>query len=148
METIDEIYHIIKSKGDRLTNQKKIILEVLFENTDRVLSVGAIIERLPKEENIDDATVYRNIQRFGELNIVESFVDDAGVSHYVVSCHSGHHHHMICASCGKIFEIPCMNHFWQKCAIENGFEESYHKLEVYGKCSECKIQPPSLTKKI
>ncbi len=139
MKTLDEIYDILKSRGDRLTYQKKQILSTLFENMDRVLSVGEIIAKLPDDKSIDDATVYRNIQRFAELNIVESFVDESGVSRYVLSCHSGHHHHMICTSCGRIFEIPCMNHFWNECAKDNGFEESYHKLEVYGKCSECKI---------
>jgi Fe2+ or Zn2+ uptake regulation protein len=135
----NEILSLIKSKGDRLTKQKKNILNVLFDNQDRVLSVGDIIKKLPDKESMDDATVYRNIQRLMELEVLESFVDDTGINRYVISCHKGHHHHMICISCGKIFEIPCQNSYWDKCALDNGFKEIYHKLEVYGMCNDCKM---------
>jgi Fe2+ or Zn2+ uptake regulation protein len=33
--------------------------------------------------------------------------------------------------------FPCSNHYWEKYAKQNGFAETHHKLEVYGRCANC-----------
>jgi len=105
---------------------------------DRMLSVNDIIKKIPDGKNVDNATVYRNVQRLTDLRILESMIDDKGISRYVISRGSAHHHHLICVSCGKILNIPCKNNYWNQYAEDNNFNEMYHKLEVYGTCENCK----------
>ena len=138
MDIKDNIYDILREKGDRLTRQKKDIISVLLANMDRMLSVGDMVGCLVDGKNVDEATVYRNVLRLAELGILETMVDDKGINRYIIEHGSRHHHHMICISCGKVLKIPCKNNYWNAYAKENNFEEMYHKLEVYGICEQCK----------
>ncbi|MFH1879817.1 MAG: transcriptional repressor, partial [Bacillota bacterium] len=76
------------------------------------------------------------IQKFMDCGILESMNDEQGVNRYTVF-EGEHHHYLICTECGKIIKIPCNNHFWKSHALENCFQETHHKLEVYGKCAAC-----------
>jgi len=138
MDEIKDIYALLRKNGERITQQKKMILSVLLDNTTKMLSVNEILKEMPKDANVDNATVYRNVQRLSDLGVIETIIDEKGISRYVISCNNMHHHHLICISCGKILSIPCQNNYWDKYAKEINFEESYHKLEIYGKCEDCK----------
>ncbi|MBN1776699.1 MAG: transcriptional repressor [Clostridiales bacterium] len=131
-----KVYVMLRAKGLRMTSPKKRILDVFLNNQDRMLSVADIAALLEGSAAIDNATVYRNIQKFTELGILESFNDEQGVNRYTVF-EQEHHHYLICTGCGKIIKIPCVKCFWQTQALKNDFQETHHKLEVYGKCAEC-----------
>ena len=137
MEDHAKIYAMLRAKGFRITSQKKKILDVFLGNPDRMLSVHDICLLLPEDTSIDNATVYRNVQKFLDFGILESMIDEQGVNRYTVY-EQDHHHYLICTECGKIIKIPCEGHFWKTQARENNFQETHHKLEVYGKCAECK----------
>ena len=137
MDVTKDIYDLLKSKGKRVTKQKQTLLSILFANMDRMLSVNEISRLIPDEENMDNATIYRNINSLTGLGILENIVDEKGIARYVIDAVGEHHHHMICISCGKIFPIPCKDIYWAQYAKENNFQETYHKLEVYGKCEKC-----------
>ena len=130
------IYTMLRAKGCRITSQKKQILDVLLENRDRMLSVSDVYSLLPEGSSMDNATVYRNIQKFLDVGILESMNDEQGVNRYTI-CENEHHHFLICTECGKIIKIPCEGHFWKTHTQENHFHETHHRLEVYGKCAEC-----------
>ena len=136
MDMKASVYDMLRKKGYRVTRQKKAILDILFNNAERMLSVSEIEALILKECDIDNATVYRNVQGFLKLGILESMIDSNGVSRYTI-CDSAHHHHLICTECGKIIKFHCNNQFWEDFAKEKSFKESYHKLEVYGKCLDC-----------
>ncbi len=138
MDKKEEIYNLLRNSGKRLTQQKKSILIILLGNMDRMLSVNDIINKIPEEKNIDNATVYRNVQDLAQLGILEAMIDDKGINRFVINQEGSHHHHLICVTCGKIFKIPCKNNYWSQYAKDENFEEIYHKLEVYGKCKKCK----------
>ncbi len=131
-----KIYAMLRAKGLRITSQKKQILDVFLENPNRMLSVHDVYTLLPNEMSVDNATVYRNVQKFLDFGILEAMNDEQGVNRYTVY-EGDHHHYLICTECGKIIKIPCVSHFWQTQAKENRFVETHHKLEVYGKCADC-----------
>ena len=135
MEEKTRIYAMLRAKGFRVTAQKKMILDVFFDNTDRMLSISDVCKLFPENVSIDNATVYRNIQKFLSFGILEAMNDDSGINRYTI-CEKHHHHYLICTECGRIVRFPCSN-YWDIYAKDNDFKETYHKLEVYGKCSEC-----------
>ncbi len=136
MEQKSELYDSLRKKGLRITLPKRMILDIFLANQDRMISVGDVHGLLCEDSGIDNATVYRNIQKFLDLGILESMIDDRGVNRYTI-CEKQHHHYLICTECGRIIKFPCANHYWDGYAAENHFQETHHKLEVYGKCSEC-----------
>ena len=132
----DAIYQILRKRGKRVTAQKRAILDILLAHTDRMLSVVDIKAKIPADIAIDDATIYRNVQSYEELGILESMMDSNGQSRYII-CDSDPHHHMICTECGKIINFPCTDACWQHFIHKQNFVESYHKIEVYGVCEDC-----------
>ncbi len=136
MNHSNELYALLRQKGFRITAPKRQLLEIFFSNQDRMLSVSDVFHLLPEGSGTDNATVYRNIQKFCELGVLESMIDDRGVSRYTIQ-EKEHHHFLICTRCGRIIRFPCTTHYWAKFASTANFQETTHKLEVYGICSEC-----------
>ena len=136
MSDNEKIYSKLREKGCRLTLQTRAILDVFLVNKDRMLSVADVCNLLPQDASIDNATVYRNIQKFLDLGIVESMNDEHGINRFTL-CEREHHHYLICTQCGSISRFPCSNHYWEKYAKRSGFAETHHKLEVYGRCAQC-----------
>ena len=132
-----KIYAMLRAKGFRITVQKKIILDIFLANQDRMLSVNDVYNILPENISIDNATIYRNIQKFLGFGILETMNDDHGINRYTI-CEKEHHHYLICTECGRIIKFPCTNNYWEKYAVKNHFKETHHKLEVYGKCDKCR----------
>jgi Fur family ferric uptake transcriptional regulator len=137
MDDIEEIFDTLRKKGLRVTAQKKMILDIFLANQDRMLSVGDVFSMLPDGSGIDNTTVYRNIQKFLSLGLLESMIDDRGISRYTV-CQKEQHHYFICTECGRITKFPCADHYWADYAAQSDFQETRHKLEVYGKCAACR----------
>lgn len=140
MTDTTNVYAMLRAKGLRMTEAKKQILDVFLNNQDRMLSIADVTALLPRNASIDNATVYRNIQKFMDVGVLESFNDEQGVNRYTVF-EQGHHHYLICTGCGRIIRIPCTKGFWKTHAKENNFMETHHKLEVYGKCASCAVHP-------
>lgn len=136
MDRKTEICALLREKGHRITRQKKVILDVFFDNPKKMLSVCDICTLIPAGEHMDNATLYRNLQQFARLGILESMVDNEGLTRYSI-CDSAHHHHFICTGCGRIIPFPCNDHFWKPYAEENDFHETFHRIEIYGKCADC-----------
>lgn len=136
MEKLSSMEKLIRKRGQRMTTQKRALLTVFLQQEGKMLSVTDIKRFLPDTMEMDSATIYRNAQNFKNLGLLESMVDVQGITRYTVFDGS-HHHHLVCISCGRIINFPCNNPFWQQLAEKNHFKETYHRIEVFGLCSEC-----------
>lgn len=137
MDLEKRIISQIKDANQRMTKQKEKMLALLIENKDRMMNVQEIINRISESDKMDDATIYRNLNSFVMLGILEQTMDNNGVFCYKIECEQGHHHHLICISCGKVINIPCDHEYFSRIAKEHNFLESFHTIEVYGKCGQC-----------
>lgn len=84
------------------------------------------------------ATVYRTLQAMasaGEVDVLRTA--DGQVAYRI--CSPGHHHHLICRSCGRTVEIlmPGLEQLIAGMAADHGFAEVGHELEFFGRCSAC-----------
>lgn len=130
----------LKTGGYKVTQQRKVILEVLSLNDSTMLSVEDIIEQSKKIYNkINMSTVYRNLEILEELGLLCIVSGDDGVTLYKLISSTEHHHHMVCKNCGKTESIEfCPLDMFQKISKEKNFDLTDHKLELYGYCSNCK----------
>jgi Fur family ferric uptake transcriptional regulator len=90
------------------------------------------------------ATVYRALQGMvedGEVDVLRSADDGEAVYR---RCSTGHHHHLVCRSCGLATEVEGAEaeRWAQAVAAEHGFTEVSHVLEVFGTCAACSARPP------
>jgi len=91
------------------------------------------------------ATVYRALQGMvedGEVDVLRSADDGEAVYR---RCSTGHHHHLVCRSCGLATEVEgaAAERWAQAVAAEHGFTDVSHVLEVYGTCAVCTAQQRS-----
>ena len=89
-------------------------------------------------ENVGLTTVYRTLQALAELGEVDTLRTADGESVYR-RCSDGHHHHLVCRTCGRAVEVagPAVERWADKVAVEHGFTEVSHTVEIFGLCPDC-----------
>lgn len=137
-----EIKEKLHEEGYKFTRQREAIFDVMVDNLDKHLSCDDIFD-IVKVENSDIgiATVYRTLQLFEKISVVQRVDFDDGFSRYELCMGSaGHnHHHLICVKCGKVMEVKLDLLETLEDEIEkNGqFKILDHNVKFYGHCSDC-----------
>jgi Fur family ferric uptake transcriptional regulator len=121
------------SKGVRLTDQRKVIAEVMSASNDHP-DVDELHKRVNKiDKKISIATVYRTVKLFEESGIVEKHDFKGGKARYEESPEE-HHDHLIDINSGEIIEFVDkeIEILQNKVAKKLGYKLVDHKLELYG----------------
>jgi Fur family transcriptional regulator, ferric uptake regulator len=89
-------------------------------------------------ERVGLTTVYRTLQAMaddGEVDVMRP----PGGEHLYRRCSQGHHHHLVCRSCGSTVEVlgPAVETWADKVAAEQGYIDVSHTLEIFGTCPRC-----------
>tara|TARA_B110000444_G_C18475424_1_gene426707 strand:- start:22 stop:429 length:408 start_codon:yes stop_codon:yes gene_type:complete len=122
-----------KTKGVRLTDQRKIIAKVMSSSTDHP-DVDELHKRTNKiDKKISIATVYRTVKLFEESGIVEKHDFKGGKARYEEAPEE-HHDHLIDINSGEIIEFVDteIEKLQDKVAQKLGYKLVDHKLELYG----------------
>jgi len=122
-----------KSKGVRLTDQRKIIADVMSHSNDHP-DVDELHKRVNKvDKKISIATVYRTVKLFEESGIVEKHDFKGGKARYEEAPEE-HHDHLIDINSGAIIEFVDteIEILQNKVAEKLGYKLVDHKLELYG----------------
>ena len=122
-----------KIKGVRLTDQRRVIAEVM-SNSDDHPDVDEMHKRVNKiDKKISIATVYRTVKLFEEFGIVEKHEFKGGKARYEESPEE-HHDHLIDINSGEIIEFvdKDIEILQSKVADKLGYKLVDHKLELYG----------------
>ena len=122
-----------KIKGVRLTDQRKIIAEVMSNSINHpdVDELHKKVNQIDKKISI--ATVYRTVKLFEESGIVEKHDFKGGKARYEQSPDE-HHDHLIDINTGEIIEFvdKDIEILQNKVAQRLGYKLVDHKLELYG----------------
>ncbi len=100
-----------------------------------------IEELVATAPDVGRATVFRTVKLLQETEVICRMVLEDGGVRYELS-RGGHHHHLICNSCGAISEFsdPALDVLIQATAATRRFALEGHSLELYGRCDAC---PPA-----
>jgi Fur family ferric uptake transcriptional regulator len=127
----------------RPTRQRQIVADALAE-LETFCSAQEIHALLAERgENVGLATVYRTLQLFAESGNLDALRGDDGETRYR-QCSSGHHHHLVCRSCGRTVEVegPTVERWADRVSAEHGFSQVSHQLEIFGTCATCQRRSP------
>ena len=122
----------LRESGIRLTGPRLIIAKILSGARDHP-DVDELHKRVKKiEPRISLATLYRTLQLFEKLGIVEKHSFGSARAHYESGMHR-HHDHFINVKSGKVIEFssPEIEALQAKLAAKHGFRIVSHKLEIY-----------------
>jgi Fur family transcriptional regulator, ferric uptake regulator len=126
----------------RNTKQKDAVRHALSETTGFVSAQDLHLVLRNHGSTVGLATVYRalaDLAGAGEADSIQA-TSAAGTAETLFrACGQTHHHHLICNDCGKTVEIAAatVEKWAEAIAAENGFTESSHTIEIYGRCADC-----------
>lgn len=142
---IKEFEEKLKDRELKMTPQRRATLNVFLENPSKHLSTEEIYS-LVKEKfpDIGIATVYRTLQLFDENDIIKKLNFGDGCFRYELSQEEDKHshHHLMCLSCGRVFEFDedLLDDLEREIEKRNNFEIVDHVVKFIGYCSECKTK--------
>lgn len=124
----------VRSKGLRLTGQRKLIAQVLAHAHDHP-DVSELHRRVARQDDrVSLATVYRTMRRFEELGIIERHEFRDGRARYEPAA-KRHHDHLIDVDTGSVIEFRSeeIERLQAFVAQELGYDLVGHRLELYGR---------------
>ena len=129
----------LKKAGLKATLPRLKILGILEEAKDRHLAAEDVYKALlDAGEEVGVATVYRVLTQFEDAGLVvrHNFGERAV---YELN-QGGHHDHMVCVKCGKVFEFldTEIEERQLRVAKQAGFVIEDHTLYMYGMCQGMK----------
>ena len=129
----------LAAKGLKSTRQREEILEEFLDDGSHQSAEELYLRLRRKNPRIGYATVYRTLKLFEECGIAEPRQFGDGQTRYE-SSFDEHHDHLICTVCGKIveFENNEIEALQLKVAGEHGFVIDRHRLNLYGRCRDCR----------
>jgi len=136
---VKKSYKELNSSGLRVTGQRAIILDIIHRG-GRHLDADEIYRRARKKEpRISLSTVYRTLQKFKDLGLVDAFYFDEDHHHYEAK-NASEHHHLMCLGCGSIieFEYDLINSIRREVPEVADFDIKRTELQVTGYCSSCR----------
>ena len=129
----DTIIERCEAKGLRLTEQRRVIAEVLQGSEDHP-DVDALYARaVAQDPGISIATVYRTVKLFEEAGILEKHEFGDGRARYE-DADRDHHDHLIDMTTGEVIEFvdPEIEALQERIAARLGYRLKGHRLELYG----------------
>jgi len=120
----------------RLTRQRQAVLDVIGAERAAFTAVDVYDAARVQEPNLGLATVYRTIDLLRRTGSIRPLAG-AGRPAYV-RCHPGHHHHLVCVSCGSVQETElCTAPPAEELQRRYGFAAEAHEVDYYGVCARC-----------
>ncbi|MBI4331570.1 MAG: transcriptional repressor [Chloroflexi bacterium] len=128
----------LKQHGYRQTPQRSLILEAIERAGGHISAEEIYATVQAKFPEVNMSTVYRTVELLKKLGLVtETDLGEGRVRyHFGIK---GHHHHLICQGCGKIYELRETHLTPLRRALfeEYGFEADLRHLAIFGFCREC-----------
>ena len=125
--------------GLRATNQRALLLEVIRHGEGH-LDANEIYRRAHETQpRISLSTVYRSLQAFKKLGLVEEVHFDETHHHYEVKP-SSEHYHLVCLGCGRVIEFhyPLSRYVKRNVAETKDFEIVSTEIRMTGYCPRCR----------
>jgi Fe2+ or Zn2+ uptake regulation protein len=138
----DEIARRLAGDDQRYTRLRRALVETLAAS-GRPLTIPEILAATP---NLPQSSAYRNVTTLMDAGVVRRVAgtDDHG-RFELAEGFSGHHHHLVCATCGKVDDIRAsprleraLAEATRAAADEQGYDVIEHRFDLVGVCPDCR----------
>lgn len=135
---VDKLIEKLKRNGYSVTTARQAVFEALIEREP--MSMQQLISAVPL---IDRASVYRTIELFSKLGIIEKLTIGWKYKLELSDDFQHHHHHLTCKTCHSIQSMGDnaeLERLLHKIAESEHFSDTAHQLEISGICKNCRLQ--------
>lgn len=130
--------------GYRLTEPRRSLAS-LIESQEGHFTAATLVEAArDRRLGVGRATIFRTLEVLEDLGAVERLDLPSG-EHAYVGCEPAHHHHVVCAGCGRTEEIEDagLRAVVADITRRTGYRVDDHRLEVFGRCPACLATDPA-----
>jgi Fe2+ or Zn2+ uptake regulation protein len=137
----DTVARLLHAHAQRLTPTRQRIIDVLAGASGPL----TIPEILAASDGLAQSSVYRNLVVLEEAGVVHRMMTRDEFARYELAEDlTGHHHHLVCSTCGRVEDLPATAALERSvaAAVEDaaqraGFTTQHHRLDLVGVCSRC-----------
>jgi Fe2+ or Zn2+ uptake regulation protein len=124
--------------GHAMTAQRRLLLELLRGAEGHIDAKELYRRASVRDESISPATVYRSLNLFKELGLVDEMRLGKVRCYYEIK-QSPEHQHLVCQGCGKVIEFqnPHFQKLIEAVRREHGFNITKAELYLEGYCPDC-----------
>jgi Fur family ferric uptake transcriptional regulator len=140
MSDLETITLKLEARGHRVTPSRRAVVAAVLQQIGH-FTVDDVLQSC---RGAGRATVFRTIRLLSELGVICRVLLEDGSLHYMVS-KRGHHHHLVCTSCGAVEDLAqcAVDDFVRDIGRSLGYEVDGHWLELYGRCAICRDSVPA-----
>ncbi len=139
----DQIISALDDAGYRLTAPRRAVATLVAERASHFTADELVSAARRRHLGVGRATVFRALELFVDLGLVER-VDLPSGDHAYVGCVPGgvHHHHIVCSSCGRAADVDAcgLQEAVEVAGRATGYEVTHHRLELFGVCPDCQAR--------
>lgn len=140
-DVLDTASTRLRDVGQRLTPSRRALVEALVD-APGPLTIPAIRDRRPE---LAQSSAYRNLVVLEEAGIVHRVIGTDEFARWELAEDlSGHHHHLVCARCGRVDDVPAAAGLERSLAAAaaeitrtTGFVTQHHRIDLVGLCRDC-----------
>jgi Fur family ferric uptake transcriptional regulator len=130
----------LQSRGKRITQQRRILVDHVFERHDH-FDADELIASLgekPETRSVSRPTVYRTLNELVEAGLLRKMTL-GGRAVYEHDYGYPQHDHLYCQVCDKLIEFHSdeLAEIREAVAREHNFRVTSHRLIITGVCREC-----------
>lgn len=134
----------LERAGHRITEPRRRVAELVARRDGHFTAADLEADARREQLGIGRATIFRALDLFAGLELVER-VDLPGGDHAYVACDPVHHHHAICTRCGRSLDVEDhgLGEVLGEIGGRAGFRVTAHRLEIFGLCADCQATLPA-----
>lgn len=132
---MDQFTTLLTNSGHRITTPRRAVFRVLAHAENPL----AIAEINQQSGSIDRVSVYRTLELFAQLGIVDIIYVGWKKRYELADPFRAHHHHIVCTKCGRItaIENSQLERLIHDIADTHRHSLTGHHIELRGTCSSC-----------
>ena len=125
--------------GYRLTEPRRAVAGLVAAREGHFTAADLVADARRRRLRIGRATIFRTLDAFADLRLVER-IDLPDGDHAYVGCDPVHHHHAICTRCGRSQDIEDLGlgEVIAEVGDRLSFSVTSHRLELFGVCAACR----------
>lgn len=134
---------LLRSRDTRFTAARRLVVRALAQSPGP-LAAGELHQALPRAVPL--SSLYRTLAVLEESHVVAKQHDDLGVGRYeLAEWLTGHHHHLVCESCGEVRDATVspdtertITALVGRLAARAGYRATGHRIDIQGTCRACR----------
>ncbi len=139
-ESPDSPLAALDRAGYRLTGPRRAVADLIAARDGHFSAADLVGDAALQRLDIGRATVFRTLEVLESVGAIERIDLPTGNHAYIACEPADHHHHVVCARCGRSSDIDDagLAAVVARIARDTGYRIDEHRLELFGLCPSCR----------